>query len=135
MLCNRHKDVVSGKILFFANIFGFPGVNWAQKWTKTVNFEYVPFPLKRLILKYCSETVFVLWETTSGRNFRKLEPCLGEKGPRKPPKRRHFMDASSPRKHLKSYNLTTKNAILMKLSTIMYHHKMFNSAEDFGCNS
>ena len=47
-------------------------------------------------------------------------------------KRGHFMDASSPRKHLRIYNLTTKNATLMKLSTIMYLHKMFNLAEDRG---
>ena len=39
------KDVVSGKIKVFGNIFFFPGVNWAPKWTKTVNFGYVPFPL------------------------------------------------------------------------------------------
>ena len=52
--------LVSGKILFFGNILGFQGVKWAQKWTKTVKFGYVPFPLKRLILKDCSETVFVL---------------------------------------------------------------------------
>ena len=42
------------------------------------------------------------------------------------------MDASWPRKHLKIYNLTTKNAAVMKLSTIMYLHKMLNLAEDWG---
>ena len=58
MLFNSHKDVVSGKV--FGNIFGFLGANWAQKLTKTVNFGYVKFLLKHLILKGCSETVFVL---------------------------------------------------------------------------
>ena len=52
------KDAVSGKILVFGNIFIFPEVNWAQSWTKTVKFGYVPFVLKHLILKYCSHTVF-----------------------------------------------------------------------------
>ena len=41
------------------------------------------------------------------------------------------MDAASPRKHLKIYNLTTANAALMKLTTIMYLHRMFNLAEDW----
>ena len=54
------KDVVSGKILVFGNIFCFLGVNWAQKWTITVYFGYVPFVLKHSILKDCSRNVFVL---------------------------------------------------------------------------
>ena len=53
------KDVVSAKILDFGNIFGFLGVNWAQKWTKTEKFGYVPSVLKHLILKHCSYIVFV----------------------------------------------------------------------------
>ena len=60
VLFDSHKDVVSGKFLFFGNILGFPGVNCAQKWTKSINFGYVPFPLQRLILKDYSESVFVL---------------------------------------------------------------------------
>ena len=59
MLFDSHKDVVSGKN-FFGNILDFVGVHWAQKWTKTINFGYVPFPFKHLILKDCSETVFAL---------------------------------------------------------------------------
>ena len=50
----------------------------------------------------------------------------------KPTKRDHFMDAASPQKHLKIYNLTTTNATLMKLTTIMYLHKTFNLAEGWG---
>ena len=60
MLFDSHKDVVSGKSLVFGIILGFLGVNWAKKWTKTVNFGYVPLPLKHLILKDCLETVFAL---------------------------------------------------------------------------
>ena len=60
----------------------------------------------------------------------------GRKGPETPPppppKRGHFMDAASPRKHLKIYNLTATNATLMKLTTIMYLHKAFNLAKDWG---
>ena len=44
----------------------------------------------------------------------------------------HFMDAALPEKHLKIYNLTTTNAILMKLTTIMYLHETFHSAKNWG---
>ena len=71
------KNVVSGKILVFGSIFCFPGVNWAQKWTKTVNSEYIPFVLKHLILKDCSHTIFVLQKTTSSEIFNKMEPYFG----------------------------------------------------------
>ena len=36
------------------------------------------------------------------------------------------------RKDLKTYNLTTTNATLMRLIKIMYLHKTFNLAEDWG---
>ena len=48
---DSRKDVVSGKIKVFSNILCFPGVNCAQKWTKTVNFGNVPFPLKEISFK------------------------------------------------------------------------------------
>ena len=80
-------DAVFGKTLVFGKILRFLGVNWAQKWTKTENFGYVPFVLKYLILKSCSHTVFVSWWTTSGPNFNKFELYLGEKGPRNLQKR------------------------------------------------
>ena len=53
------KVVVSGKNLFFVKIIRFPGVNWAQKWSKNEKFGYVPFVLKFNILKHCSHTEFV----------------------------------------------------------------------------
>ena len=54
------KVVVSGKIKVFSNILVFPGVNWAQKWTKTVNFRYVPFLLKDISFKVSSYSVINL---------------------------------------------------------------------------
>ena len=42
------------------------------------------------------------------------------------------MDAASPQKHSKIYNLTTTNATIMKLTTIMYLCKTFTLAEDWG---
>ena len=60
MLFDSHKDLVSVKILVFGNILSFLVDNCAQKWTKTENFGNVPFWLKHLILKDCSDTVFAL---------------------------------------------------------------------------
>ena len=37
------KDTVFAEILIISNIFDFPVVNWAPKWTKTVNFGCVLF--------------------------------------------------------------------------------------------
>ena len=42
------------------------------------------------------------------------------------------MDAALTQKHLKIYNLTKTNATLMKLTTIIYLHKAFNLAKDWG---
>ena len=120
------------KILIFGNVLGFLGVSWAQKWTKTINFGYVLFLLKQLILKDCSETVFVLWKMYLWLKFQQTRVIFAGERAQKPPKRGHFMDAASPRKHLKIYNLTTTNATLMKLTTIMYLYKTFNLAEDWG---
>ena len=69
---------------------------------------------------------------TSGQNFSKLDLYFGENSAQKPLKRGLFMDVLSPRKNLEIYNLATTNATLMKLTMIMYLHKMFNLAEDWG---
>ena len=71
------KDVVFAEILGFSNIFGFPVVNWATKWNKTVNFRCLPFILKFKFLEDFLNTVFSLLETTSCQNFSKTEQCLG----------------------------------------------------------
>ena len=60
VLSHSPKDVVSGKIKVFGNILCFPGVNWAQIWTKTQNFGYVPFPLKDISFKDSSYSVIGL---------------------------------------------------------------------------
>ena len=80
------KDAVSGKIFVFGNILCFSGVNWAQKWTKTVNFGYVSFPLKDISFKDSSYSVIYSSYSTSGPNFSKIGAYLGEKGLKKPPK-------------------------------------------------
>ena len=132
MLFDNHKDLVSGKNVGFWQHLGFSGGNWAQKWNKTINFGYVPSPLKHLISKDCTETVFVLQKTYLWSKFQQTRFIFEGERDQKLPKRGHFMAAALPRKHLKIYNLTTTNATLMKLTTIMYLHKTFNLAEDWG---
>ena len=46
MLLDSLKDAIFAEILFFCNIFGFPGVNCTPNRTKLVNFGYVPFESK-----------------------------------------------------------------------------------------
>ena len=59
-----------------------------------------------------------------------FEQCLGEKGPRNPPKRAHFMAAASPQNNLKICNFGTTNGIKMKLTTNMYLHETFHLAKN-----
>ena len=118
--------------MVFGNILNFLGLNSAQKWTKTVNFGYVPFPLKEIIRKIVHRLSFSNNRLPLVKILGESSPYLGEKGPRNPPKRSHFMDAASPQKHLKVYNLTTSNVALVKLTTIMYLHNKFNLAEGWG---
>ena len=137
VLFDSHDDVVSGKNLVFGLILSFLGVNWAPELTKTINFGYVQFLLAHLILKIVQRLALSYERRTSGQNFSKFESYLQEKGPRTTPhpsplKGDHFMDDASPPKHLKIYNLTTTSAALIKLNTIMYLHKTFNLAEDWG---
>ena len=60
MQFDSSKDAVFGKMLVFGIILGFPGLNWDQNWTKTGNYRYVLFPLKPIILTYCSNIIFPL---------------------------------------------------------------------------
>ena len=66
--------------------------------------------------------------------FQQIRTIFGGERAKKPRKKGHLMDAASPRKHLKIHNLGTTNAMLMKVTTIMYHHKTFNLAENWGVN-
>ena len=56
------KDAVFPEILVLRNISGFPAVNWAPKWAKTVNFVCIPSEPKFKLLKNFSNTVFALLE-------------------------------------------------------------------------
>ena len=126
------KVVVSGKILVFGNIFNFLGLNWAQKWTKTENFGCVPFVLKHtnfetLFLHCLFAMMDYLWS-----KFQQIRALYGRERAKKPPKRAHFMAAALPQKHLKIYNFGTTNTMLMELTRIMYHQKIFHLAKIWG---
>ena len=54
-----------------------------------------------------------------------LDNIEGARAP-KPPKTGYFVDADSVHKTLEIFNSTTLNAILIKLSTIMYLHESVN---------
>ena len=71
------KDGVLTEILIFSNIFGFPGVNWLPKWTKTVSFGCVPFEPKFKILKDFSNIVFVLLEASYSKFQQKQTISAG----------------------------------------------------------
>ena len=45
-----------------------------------------------------------------------------------------FMAAPLPQKHLKIYNMTTANAMKMKLGTIVYLHETFRLTKDLSAN-
>ena len=51
------------------------------------------------------------------------------------PKKGYFMDAWIGTKNFKIYNLTTKNAILTKLTTIIYLYETFHLQKKLGRNS
>ena len=114
------KVTVFAEILVFSNFFGFLAVNWAPKWTKTVNFSCIPYEPKFMILKDFPNIVFFLLDITSGQSFNKIKQYLGEWRPKKSSKRTIFMDTESIQKTLKFFNFTTTFAILMKLIANIY---------------
>ena len=75
--------------------------------------------------------LFLSLNTTSDASLTKTEPFLDELGLKKI-QNGPFMNAPSPRKHLKIYNLRTINAIKMKLSQTVYLHETFYLIKDLG---
>ena len=87
------KDAVLAEILILSKFFGFPAVNWALKWTKTVNFGCVPFRPKFEILKDFLNTMLVLLEDYLCLKFQEDRTIFGGVSPTPqhpplPPKKR-----------------------------------------------
>ena len=84
MLFDSHKDVVSGKNFGFWQYFCFLVEKLDPKWTKTINFGYVLFPLKHLILKdlhFNQHFLTYLWS-----KFQETRVIFTEEGPETPQK-------------------------------------------------
>ena len=71
------KDVVFLEMLVLSNIFDFPAVNWAPKWTKTVKFDCIPFDPKFELSRDFSNTVFVLLEDYLWLKYQQDRPISG----------------------------------------------------------
>ena len=82
---------------YFFDIGHLQEVKMGQSWTKSPN------------------SVFVCYCTTSGEDFGNIGPYRDVRV-QKPPKNGYFLDAESVRKTLEIFNLTSTNAILIKLS-------------------
>ena len=89
--------------MVFSNIFGFPAVNWAPKWTKTVNIGCIPFEPKCENLKDFSNSVYLtrdyLWS-----KFPQDWTIFGGVRGQKTLKRGHFIDFEATQKTLKIFN-------------------------------
>ena len=59
------------------------------------------------------------------RNSAMVDYIWGSKDP-KTSQKSHFMDPESTHKTLKTFNVTTTNAILAKLTTMIYLHESVN---------
>ena len=115
MLFDSQKDSVSEKKFDFWQYFGFSGVNWVQKWTKIINFGYVLFLLKHLILRDCSESVCLMKDVALVKISANLSHVCRRKGPQTLQKG-PFHGCCIATKIFENYNLTTANAALMKLT-------------------
>ena len=102
-----------------AYIFRFRPSSGGNFWSKLVR-------LFSLILQFPSKQCFCLQEYYLYREFRQYWTIFGWVRALKRHKKGHLMDAESVRKTLKTFNLTISNAIMMKLTTIMYLHKRLN---------
>ena len=72
-------------------------------------------------LKHC----FCFLNTACGENISKIWKFWGGIRAQNLPKKGHFMDAESVQKTLKIYNLTIKNAMLIKLTTLCIFMRPF----------
>ena len=84
---NIPKDVLFLEIFVLSNIFGFLAVNWAQKWTKTLNSEFISFETKFKILKDFPNNMFVLLEDYIWSGSQQGQTIFGGAKPKCPQNR------------------------------------------------
>ena len=96
----------------------------SSSWTKRANFGSISFSWKFESFKFFQTMLLFAKVLPLVRISTILGYILGRKGPN-PPKKSHFMNAESTRK-TQFFNLTITNAILMKLTMVMYLPKSVN---------
>ena len=109
-------QVIPSKYIHFFRFRSSPGEKEGSKLNPSKNLN----PSKTFKL-FCLLDYY-LW-----RKIGKMGPYLEEKAPEN-----HLMNAELVRKVLKDFKLTTTNAILIKLTTIMYLHEIFNLTKKIG---
>ena len=125
------KDTVFLELLVFSNIFGFPAIDWAQKWTKTVIFQCVPFDPNFKTLKNFSNNELALLDYLWSK-FQQDQTIFWGIWAKNNLKMGRFMDAESIQETLKTFNFTTTDATLMKLTRDIYLNKAFHLAKSWG---
>ena len=85
-----------------------------------------PFSVKTRIFQKIFKQCCFLLEYYLWSEVRQYWTIFGGVRTQQHPKKGHFVDSESIRKTLKIFNLTTTNATLMKLTTIMYLHECVN---------
>ena len=78
------KDAVFAEVLVFSNIFGFPTVNWAPIWTKTVNFNCIPFQQKLKIFEGFFKNCFSYLRLHLVKVSTRSNSVWGSKSPENP---------------------------------------------------
>ena len=101
---NYSKDAMFAEILIFSNIFVFLAVNWAQKWSETVNFSCIPFEPKFKIWRIFQTLCFFYRRLPMVKVPARSNNTWGSKGP-KIAKRGHIIDTESIQQ--KIFNFTT----------------------------
>ena len=99
--------------MVFGNIVGFLGVNWAQKWTKTITFGYVSFLLNHLIRLF-RDCLYLMKDVPLVEISGNLSHICRRKS-QKSPEKWPFHECCIA---TKTFEIT-----LMKLTAIMYLHK------------
>ena len=106
-----------------AYLFRFRPSSWGNGWSmldQKCKLWLRLFFMKTRILQVFFKQCFCLLEYYLWREFRQYWTIFVGVRAQKPSKKSHFMDAESIRKTLKTFDSTTTNAILMKLTTIIY---------------
>ena len=101
------------------------GNGWSKLDQKVQTLRRLFF-MKTWILQVFFKQCFCLLEYYLWWEFRQHWTIFVGVRAQKPSRKGHIMDTESLRKTLKIFNLTSTNAILMKLTTIMYFHKSVN---------